>query len=699
MANVFDQAREVLQQRMKDTGGGQLLASGKRVPQMSRSEKVMDYLNLGLHSFPGMGMSDELQGVLFGTAAKLRGDDYKPAYREGRDRQRDYIEAARERTGAGGTVAEIAAGMVPVAKAAQGAQAAARAVSPAMRMLRGAGAGGATGAAIGFGEGEDGAIERATNAALPGVAGAGLGAAGPLVGAGIGKMVEKGARRRAARRGRVPEATVDPLKHAFEIDMRQGQATPEASMVADTGGTATALLGETMEDIGGRIDDVALTQKGAEVPTEAAIRKRLTARSGQATDEFRRSLDATMGPAEGVMQTTANLRAAGRPGARAAYNRAYASVIDYSSEAGQDLEALLKSRRIPKEAWSKANELMAREGSETQQILANVADDGNVTFDELPDVRQIDYLKRALDDISKAENAKGGVMGGTTALGRATGKTSREMLDLVDGLAPEYGAARKMAAVPIKAKNAMESGYKALSSERITADEFADEIRGMAPEDRQWAAKGMRNAIEEMMAQAKESLVPSPTRTGYVSTKSVGAEDVQNALKRLSSDRARQKIRMVLGNEAAEGVFDSMDRTLQAYKTEASSLPNLRKQARGLLDEFAPGERSDAASKLMRGDVVGATQEAAGNVMGRALRDDQLIADAGKADLVNVLTRPTSEINVGALRAAKFPKQVGRRARMATERGMTAGAVPAAAALSPEQRKQQLIDYLLRVGG
>ena len=101
----------------------------------------------------------------------------------------------------------------------------------------------------------------------------------------------------------------------------------------------------------------------------------------------------------------------------------------------------------------------------------------------------------------------------------------------------------------------------------------------------------------------------------------------------------------------------------------------------------------------MRGDVVGATQEAAGGVMGRALADDQLIADAGKADLVNVLTRPTSEINVGALRAAPFPRQVGRRARMATERGMTAGAVPAAAALSPEQRKQQLIDYLLRVGG
>ncbi len=685
-----------------------MTASGQYKPELSTVDKVFDYLNLGGHNFPMMGASDEAQGFLSGAGAVLKdlfkgditAESYLPAYREGRDRQRDYLDAARDRTGWGGTAAEVGASLLPVGMAARGAVAGAQAASPVMRMLRGATAGAATGGAVGFAEGEGGARRRGENAMLPAAFGGTLGAAGPLVGAGIGRMAERRTRKRAAKRGKVPPDTVDVLKHVFEMDHRQGAPVKDASMVADTGGTATSLLGEAMGDVGGRIDDVANVSRGAfrrpiGVPTEATIRQRLTERTARETDEFKRNLDLTMGAPQGLKETTQRLRTESGPRVKAEYDRAYATPLDYASEAGQDLEAFLKSRRIPKEAWGKANRLMEVEGNQSQQILARIGDDGSVTLERLPDVRQIDYLKRALDDIASSENAKGGVMGGTTAMGRAVTKTTKEMLEMVDGLAPSYKKARGFASVPIRAKEAMETGYDAIAKEGTTADALADAMRRISPDDQDWLKTGARSAVEEMMSRAKESLVPNPTRTGFVSVKSIGEEDTQAALKALTSGRARDKLKLILGDEDAAELFDSVDRTLTAIKIEASSLPNRRRQARGLLDEFAPEERSDVASKLMRGQVLDAAQDAAGGAWGRAMADDMILADRTKADLVNVLTSPTDRIDIDALRKAKFPKQARRDARLATERAMTKAAIPAGMAMGDNEDTERLLRYLM----
>ncbi|MYA89839.1 MAG: hypothetical protein F4X97_15550, partial [Boseongicola sp. SB0662_bin_57] len=137
----------------RKAGPGHLLADGTKTPDMSTVDRVFDYLNLGGHNFPMMGLSDEAQGAMSGIGAMMRGEDYLPAYAEGRDRQREYLDAARERTGWGGTAAEVGASLLPVGMAARGAVRSAQALPPLARMVKGAAAGAATGGAVGFAEG------------------------------------------------------------------------------------------------------------------------------------------------------------------------------------------------------------------------------------------------------------------------------------------------------------------------------------------------------------------------------------------------------------------------------------------------------------------------------------------------------------------------------------------------------------------
>ncbi len=63
-----------------------------------------------------------------------------------------------------------------------------------------------------------------------------------------------------------------------------------------------------------------------------------------------------------------------------AYDAAYNSPIDYTDP---NLESLLQ--RVPPGAINEANRLMKVEGVQSKQILANVADDGAVTFKSLPE--------------------------------------------------------------------------------------------------------------------------------------------------------------------------------------------------------------------------------------------------------------------------------------------------------------------------
>lgn len=177
------------------------------------------------------------------------------------------------------------------------------------------------------------------------------------------------------------------------------QAGPNA-MVADAGPAAANLL------------DTALQRSG---PGSTAAKQAIQDRATQANRDLSRTLDQTMGPAQGVETQQGAIRQ-GTAGARdTAYTRAYAQPIDYTTAEGRNLERLMD--RVPPEAINQANRMMRAEGQASRQVRATVNQDGTVTFEQLPDVRQLDYITRGLNEV--AQGAEGqGAMRGTTAVGR-----------------------------------------------------------------------------------------------------------------------------------------------------------------------------------------------------------------------------------------------------------------------------------------
>jgi hypothetical protein len=137
-----------------------------------------------------LGFDDVAAGAGAALGAGLAGGDMGDAYDEGVAERRAVVEAAKKRSPIAATVGELGGALAtaPVGAAGRGA-------GLVERGLRG-GAQGAL-AALGFGD-ADTLPDAAKDASTGAVAGGALGALAPLLGAGVGKVVQKG--RDVARR-------------------------------------------------------------------------------------------------------------------------------------------------------------------------------------------------------------------------------------------------------------------------------------------------------------------------------------------------------------------------------------------------------------------------------------------------------------------------------------------------------------------
>lgn len=168
----------------------------------------------------------------------------------------------------------------------------------------------------------------------------------------------------------------------------------DGAMLADAGPATSGIL------------DTVIQRSG---PGATFARQAVDERAAQAGPTVAKALDEALGVPQGVMTAETGIRR-GSAGARdATYTAAYAQPIDYSSEAGMAIEGLTK--RVPKGVVDLANRMMQLEGEQSAQILAKVADDGTVTFLRQPDVRQLDYITRALNMAAKSGEGQGALGG------------------------------------------------------------------------------------------------------------------------------------------------------------------------------------------------------------------------------------------------------------------------------------------------
>lgn len=385
------------------------------------------------------------------------------------------------------------------------------------------------------------------------------------------------------------------------------------AMLADAGPSARSLLDTAIQRSG----------PGARIATEA-----VEGRAAQASDDIASALDRSLGTPQGVATTERGLRN-GTAAARAnAYDAAYSSPIDYASEAGRNIEGLVG--RVPPSVIDTANRMMAMEGQQSRQIMAQIADNGAVTFVEMPDVRQLDYITRALNQAARSGEGQG-ALGGQTDIGRIYGNLARDIRDNLRSAAPQYGEALETAAQPIRQRQALQLGNEMLSP-NVPRDVVRDELVGMTGPELAAVRQGIRSHIDEVLANVR----------AVASDPNIDAREASRALRDLSSRAAREKIGLAINDDAVSTrLFEQIDQASRALELRAGVATNSRTFGRQAMDEIIDSHFDQGVvNQLLRAEPVNAVRSVVQNVTGRTPQGVTRMKDDVYREIVQALVGP-----------------------------------------------------------
>jgi hypothetical protein len=608
--------------------GGKHLSfeEGQKLLEQERLSGVEGEVGAGLSSFvdgvPVVGpyVLGGAQRAAAGISSLIDGEDYGTNLKQAQE----VTKTAQEQNPVVSTVGQVAggvAGTVPLVAAAPGAFGIGAASLPA-RIL----AGGASGLTIG---GTDAAVRSDGDLGKTAIgAGTGLvlGGAGPFVadkaGAIYRALANGSAQKAAATAAGTNRDAVDVVARAMASDNASNAtnssiaAAGSRAMLADSGPSTLSVL------------DAAI-QRGGPQAGEAA--QRINARAAGATGDINAALDTGLGTPQGMVRPLDEIRTNSAPARSNAYDAAYATPIDYADPRGQSLEALIKGR-VPSSILDRANRMMRVEGAESQQIHANIGTDGGISFETLPDVRQIDYITRALNDVAKAGDGAG-ALGGNTAEGRAYGNLARELRRNLGDLVPDYQNALNTAAEPIAQREAMMMGQKLLSPS-MARDEVEDAVAGMTNAELQHLRTGIRSNFDEKLANI--------TRT--VADPNIDARQGVAALKDLSSEAARQKLATVMGQAEADRMLAAVDEASHSFNLRAGVATNSRTYARqaaerAVDEKTGPGVVDSVAS----GKPIASAQRMVQALLGADPQAQLARKDVAWGEIANLLTQPASQ--------------------------------------------------------
>lgn len=615
-----------------------------------------------------LNYADEIASLGAGAGSMARGGEFGSTFNLMQEAQRQELTQARQEYPVTSGALQVGGGLATVPYlgllGAPGA-AATGAVPLGGRMLGGAGAGALYGGAAGFGEGS-GLKERLTDAGIGATLGAVAGAAVPAVAesgrAIANRIFDSRTINRELERMGVGRPAGDATMRMLQADdafTGAGRANMLAAgpnaMLADVGPSTQGLLDMAIQRGGG----------GSNIARQA-IEMRGSAANQTLTDALNVALG---GAPRGVGAMTSEISQAGQAGRRTVYDAAYAAPIDYSSREGRELESIFR-QAIPKSVIDEANLIMqVRREPPSAQLKGTVAADGTVTFERLPDVRQLDYITRALRTISES--------GATTgALGKATPK-SQSFADLASDIrrtmrtaVPEYATALDTAADDIGRIQATRLGSELLSPS-MTRDEVAQALgrhQNSAAEMEQ-VRRGVRSGVDDLMARVR-AIATDPNQD---------AREAAAALKTLNSREAQDKLDMVVTDPLIR-------RQLEAQIEEASRAIMLRANLTTNSKTFARTAQQQATQQMIEPGVLGTL--AKGQPINATQRAVQLLTgrtpayDIGREDLMNrqiaeLLTSagPAAQRNLGLLGQAytQAPQNVARAENVGGWAGLLTG--------------------------
>ena len=482
-------------------------------------------------------------------------------------------------------------------------------------------AGGTEGAVYGFGEGEGSFANRASSARSGAMFGAApaavLGASMPVFGDIIKRVLETDVKLVASTFGISIEAA-RVVKQAFSgggnIDdaIANIRAAGNDGMLADAGDAADAL-----------IDAAAASGPTATQATQKVVGDRAEAASATISQ----TMDETLGAAPtGARTASEEISQRTAPARTKAYGEAYSKPIDYASDQGRAIEEVL-SRISPKsmrQAIEEANADMLADGIKNKQIMATIADDGSISFSEMPNVQQLDYIKRSLGNM--ANDLKDPVTGALPSTAIRFGKLAGQLKKAIGDAVPEYNVAVKVGGDKIAEDEALDLGMKLLNP-KTTREQVARQMVNASDAEKQAAKLGVRNHIDDTLANVKSSIATPDT-------------DVKEAMKILAdlSSRANlAKLRLIIGSKGVEKMQKELEvvrRALTLRSAVAKNSATAQRQAiqttsKAILNEGPwqmikqgkPLESIKESVKLLTGS----------NASGQAMRESAMYTDVIKA--------------------------------------------------------------------
>jgi hypothetical protein len=347
----------------------------------------------------------------------------------------------------------------------------------------------------------------------------------------------------------------------------------------------------------------------------SAAREGTQAISGRLEEQGRRlntQMDETFGVTpEGSGSALKRLQDRSAPARGRLYDVAYSKPIDYEDQLGRDIIDVLD--RIPeqykKRAVERANEaiMMDKNITDPTQIKIDFDAEGNMVFTQQPTVRQLDELKKALQE-------EGMAIKGQSPTDYRSGRymsAGRDVRDATTAAVPIYGRAVEAGGDNLREKEIFEAAELILSP-RMTREQFSRIMDGATSFEQTAAKTGARNAIDDTLANARQALN---------SADPAQVNEARKLLTMASSRSSQEKLRMLLGYEEAQKFIRSMDEMRAAFGLRA-----------------ATSQGSQTAARMNTAEMLGGVLEP--NVLTRAQRGEVLLT--GK-QVLQALTGTTDE--------------------------------------------------------
>lgn len=520
-----------------------------------------------------------------------------------------------------------------------------RIMQAARSALAGTAMGAAEGGIYGSGEGatpNERLSNAATGAAFGGAVGGAMGLAGPYVEAGVKNVISAfrandinaiastfGISSNAARVIKNTFEMGGDIQAAIQRLMKAG----DDGMVADAGPAGQALL-----------DAVAASGPAASASARGPIDQRMV----DTAQRLDTGLTGLLGmPAEGPVTAVGEIMSKTSAQRTDLYGKAYQTPIDYSAPSGQKIESIIQQRIEPDvlmTAIREANAEMADRGMVNQQIMAQIGPDGRIQFVEMPNVQQLDELKKSLDQLSRNAKKTEGLVSVDTSQSRRYARQAQDIRDAVveatGGPQGTYAQALKVGGDTIQERNAFELGDRLLSPNTRIEDVMLE--LGKTPSDAQIEAaqRGLRTRIDQIVGDVKR--IPSDPN--------LDARQALATLREMGSDNAREKIRRIMGPKADE-VFRLLDEAGVAAETRAAMAVNSRTAVRQATQEdiaqmTAPG----VVGQALRAEPINTTKKLIQAVTGYT--DEFTVQQRQRVyqDLAKALTQRRGPDAVAALR-------------------------------------------------